>query len=266
VSSEIHKSEEQLYSAAPQSKKKQSYETKRDVSHENSHYLKLSEGTLPLIFEDNDYSKELKDEIVADLNRVYSRFKKHRIFPKPATTSFEIDGHIVESNEYVDFSVNDFYFVPRVIRINFADLIEINNTKHIVISKKLMGFYKEALHARKGLKEKFVQLNDFIDYVNSLDDSSSLSDEEVRELFVIFANNIFYDTEMMKIKRINSYLNERFNYRIRKPSLLNFEIINKGDDSVLCYRLIRIKKDDNSEGETAFCYVESRWRMVIPYN
>ncbi len=228
-------------------------------------YLKFSDSKWPMVFEDGEYSFELKSEIVADLNLIYSGFKKYRILSRYTTRTYKIDGHVLESKAYLNFSHNDYYFVPRVLVDNFGDMVKIKGVSTLVLSKKLVNSYKDALTFMKEHKVKYSEVDDFINFVNGLKESSVLNDNEVRNLFSIYSNNKFHDTKIMDMKILRSNLQELFKYNIRKPSLLDFVMMEDGDKKVPCYKTILIKRDESFVEETLLGYSESKWRLMLVF-
>ncbi len=124
-------------------------------------YLKLADGTeWPLIFEDGEYSRELIDEIVDDVNLIYSRFDKHVFISPNSARIFMLDGKAIKPEKYLSFSKNRDRYMPDQHFNNFGDLINIENTWNIVISKTLISEYEKALRFKKEHEDAFRKIDE----------------------------------------------------------------------------------------------------------
>ena len=223
-------------------------------------YLRLADGSKwPLLFEDGEYSKELIEEIVADINLVYSRFEKHQMSPEYYSKKFKIEGRDIKSESYFDITMNKGYYRPDPLAENFGFMVELDGKQHIIISKILIKEYEKALRFKNEHKEVFNKLITFLEYINELKDASHLSDDEVQELFYVYS----YGTNVLSLDIVRKNAKEIPFCRIRYPSLLEFSMINDGKNNLICGKTILFKKETGKAlYEINLCYSDQKWHIM----
>ena len=239
------------------------YNVRRHDSNLNiyspTYFLKVSDSAWPMILEDGEYSDELIDEIVADINLVYSRFMKHRILSGNPSRRVQIGGRVKKSESYLDFSINKGYFIPDILADNFGDLIETDGIYQIVISDLLIDQYKKALELKHDHEEAFNQLVTFIDFVNGLNASTNLSDSEVKELFYLYSEPI----KNLSLESLRRNAKKLPKYRIEAPSLLGFFILDNQKNLICCETILIKRETGEAVEEITLCNLGSKWRLTF---
>ena len=157
-------------------------------------YLKLADKEWPLVFEDGEYSDALLDEIVEDLDFVYSQFSEYRILPKRPKKNyavmpygdqvrFQINDRHVNSNAYLDFHFFNTSFFPDILFDYFGYLVTIDDRSHIVLPAGLINEYKKAIEFKNDHAKEFKRLQEFVYLLNSLGPVENIDISELVNLY-----------------------------------------------------------------------------------
>ena len=225
-------------------------------------FLKLADGSkCPLIFEDGKYTRELIDEIVADINLGYSRFDKHQISSAYYSRTFKIEGRDIKSKSYFDITMNKGYYRPDPLAENFGFMVEIDDKQHIVISKTLINEYDKALRFKKEHKEAFRKLDEFIQNFNNMDNIDDLSNDDLESFYYFDHLAPSIKDHVLPLPSAAKIIFTR--YSIRWNSLLNVRISQLKDESfgLLIAEMLLTKRNTNMViGEIPLVYSNSMWK------
>lgn len=118
---------------------------KQDLVQKKSYQLYLSNTNFPVLFEDGEWSNELKDFVMTDLNCIYNRVKFKKIIMRDPV-KVKIDNRTIIStngiyytNRYLPTFLNSSFLLP------FDHTISIDGTNYLFVSTNIMHLYQEKL-------------------------------------------------------------------------------------------------------------------------
>jgi len=247
-------------------------------SNPGSYRLTTASDEWPLIFEDGEHSHEVVSAAVSDINLVYSRFTEYRILAKPTVSGYRVGGRTLESKSYLDYRNNPSLYVPEALwQSNFGDFVEVDGTHHIVVPEVLLGEYEKAITRLSQHKVAFSKLDSFLEFVNGLEDSRELSDDDVIGLFYAVPppaseklsrehlEDFVKDFGMDTLRR---NADETFGYDLFRPSILDClmlkeELPEVKKDMLICKTYTKPRKSDRKLYESFLGYSRSGWHIIL---
>ncbi len=214
------------------------------VMHPN--YVKIANTDFPIILEDGNYSEEILNLALNDINSVYSQIKEYEINYSATNRSFTINGEKIQTNVYFYGGRQNFYAPSIFSKSNLGYLLEVNGKHQLILSNSLMNEYQKALLFKESNIKEIIKLDSFIQYINQLENIGSLSDAEVKDLFYFISPQL----TSIKIEKLRENAEMLVHYRIREPSILEFYYLNPNDDNKILV------------SETNLGYVDSKWHLI----
>ncbi len=231
-----------------------------DINLMNPIYVKIANTDFPVVVEDGNYSEELINTALDDINLVYSQLKEYYIGYSTNKKSFQINGNTIQTNVSFNRGNQDLYG-PRIFsESNFGYLLEVNGNHQLILSNSLMNEYQKALLFKESNIEEIIKLDSFIQYINQLENIGSLSDVEVKDLFYFITPHL----TSIKIEKLRENAEMLVHYKIREPSILEFYYLNPNDDNkILVSETLFLNRESNEViSETNLGYVDSKWQLI----
>ena len=231
-----------------------------DINLVNPIYVKIANTDFPVVVEDGNYSEELINIALDDINLIYSQLKEYYIGYSTNKKSFLINGNTIQTNVSFNRGNQDLYG-PRIFsESNLGYLLEVNGNYQLILSNSLMNEYQKALLFKKSNIEEILRLDSFIQYINQLENIGSLSDAEVEDLFYFISPHL----TSIKIEKLRKNAEMLVHYKIREPSILEFYYMNSNDgNKILVSETLFLNRESNEViSETNLGYVDSKWYLI----
>jgi hypothetical protein len=226
-------------------------------------FLRVQNHGWPLVFED----EKLVNEIVSEINMIYSRFSKYELLHSPTTKSYVVNGDIVKSETYVSFSKSKGYRVPEQYVGEFGRLVEINGQEHIVVPMQLINDYRKAVELKTDNMDAYIKLGEFIAFIDNLDPSYAFDYETLVNMYYLDHLTKNQKNEiLLEIKNDLPQIKNPFKEILYvKPSIL--DLYKGGSDgpfngALLANVLVINRKTKNVIIERPLVYAGSRWKII----
>ena len=108
-------------------------------------YVKIANTDFPIIIEDGNYSKELLNLALNDINSIYSQLKEYEISYRSPNRSYTINGENIQTNIYFYAGRQNLYAPSIFAKTNLGYLLEVNGEKHFILSNLILNEYQKAL-------------------------------------------------------------------------------------------------------------------------
>ena len=237
-----------------------SNEKSRNVINNNNvmypKYVKIANTDFPVVVEDGNYSDELINIALDDINLVYSQLKEYYIGHSTNKKSFLINGKNIQTNVSFNRGNQDLYG-PRIFsESNFGYLLEVNGNHQLILSNSLMNEYEKALQFKESFEVEVSKLDAFL---NRFNNDERFNDDEVPKLFFLSEHAKNFTIEVL---RENADLLK--NYYISPPSILEFSIqANGGNEVLICQTLLINDETNKVSNEIVLAFSDSEWRLVL---
>jgi len=131
--------------------------------------LKLRGRELPLVFEDDALSAELRQIIIADMNTMFGHLDDCVIGKMPYNKSASLSiggGTITTVEEIVAWEGRGVFKLPKYNAVQSNLIVRVDGSPHLVISRELIGAYRRAVTFREEHVKVFAALQQMIDEYN----------------------------------------------------------------------------------------------------
>lgn len=222
-------------------------------------YLNVAGIKYPVIIESKDgYSSNFIDEMIADIELLYSRFKKHEILEYSSKKKFVIKENVISSKAFITFK-----FRPDLIQDNPIYVAESEDTDHLVLTKELILGYEKAIKFKESHVEEFNKLYEFINFVNNLGDNPSLDD--LLSLYYFGFEPGLKNKAITELKNKFNNKNPLKRFNFLKPSILEVFISNEDlFKGFLMYETVCFDKKINKVCRIfPLMYIDSKWQIIV---
>ncbi len=217
--------------------------------------LKLGSKILPLVFEDGDYTEELRKVIIADMNLIFGHLGDYQFLKLHEPVWFVIGGRKIKAVEHIDFKgpgrswPDEYSGEARSRLIGCWFIVRLESKPYWVVERELIKAYRKTLDLRKKEPKGFKALDEFIKAYNG-GKFLKLPPEKLEDL--LFFADIKMKEEGGTRGIIEDFRKTSETHRLRSPSLLK---IKKVDTS----------KWDNlpDVGVTLFAHMRGYYRKHI---
>ena len=226
-------------------------------------YVNIANTEFQVVVEDGNYKEKLIYSAVKDISLVFSQLDEVVIKKSKDNNSFHVNGKTVMSNMYLYWGDQRFYGPEIFSNSNFGNLLEYEDGYKLILSIEVLNEYKKALKFNEYHKLEINKLPEFIHYINELKNVSSLSDDEVVDLFY-FVTPYLKSLTSIKIEKLRENAEGLLYYKIREPSILKYNYLNTdGGNKILVSESLFLNKENDEVVRVAnLGYVESKWHLI----
>lgn len=219
--------------------------------------IMVGENAVDLVFEDATISNSDKAIIVEDIQRVLSSGGKLKLkrYDDASKGSIGMTGRISIGPEG--------HHWPRAFWKNNFGQYRINektSKKELIVPKKLIDAYREAIIFKKTHSDVFENLDAFLAKLNKGFNPEKMSLSEKKTLFWFPPGEPSWNKESYYDKNIKGLKENSFSY----PSILTFkEKIFDGYCIVYCKPVVSMKNNPSSFDQVVFVFDGTSWRLGV---
>ncbi len=226
--------------------------------------LKLGSKTLPLVFEDGDYTEELRKVIIADMNLIFAHVEDYQFLKLHKPVWFVIGGRKVEAIEHIHLK-SPGVFRPETYKAAKSGLVvRLDGKRHLVVSRELLKAYRKALEFKKKNVKMFAQLEKFIETFNR-HGLPALKGDELDDYFWFHKSTLRYLEG--RRKNPNKFLKQFKSWKLTRLSLLNIEMLSESlpGEELDMFVAVICQLDDKGVpyNETGLVYHDGRWKIPM---
>ncbi|MGD9611792.1 MAG: hypothetical protein AB7V22_02700 [Kiritimatiellia bacterium] len=209
-----------------------------------------------LAFEDGILSPADKALIVEDIQHVLSTATVGKMDLKPYNDAKK---HSLGIEGSISLGAGGHYWPRAFWKNDFGDyrVDERTSKKMLVVPKKLIDAYREAIQFKNNHPEAFTSLDAFLEQINKGFQPEKMDLSEKKALFWFppgmpaWSKEEYYDDNLREMKTIS------FSY----PSLLTFQKVQIGNNTVIYCKPVIISKEDDNFYQMTLVYDGGRWRI-----
>lgn len=219
--------------------------------------FEFADVDLPLIFETDDLSDELRQVILADLSLIFGHFTGHSYFTPRTQHSFDIAGENLTAERGIQLDGEGAVW-PKELHGKLL-LVNQEGVDSLVISKEITSLYKQAWDLRN---ENIVALKELEGFIRSISEASAENPivREANELVWTPYKNAPQPDEIPNIVETFSAVN------LRLPSLLeisaNLEQQNEEEPSLSARTYLLDEGSNIPKTEIILVYQNRSWKFV----
>lgn len=227
--------------------------------------FKIGDTAFPILYEDQDCSKELKKLIADDINLIFSHLNKYEIMPIGSKQIVRALGEDREITHFIHFIGPQYG--PGNYKDYFGRLVEIKGEYHLIVPEPLIQAYERALVFKKQHSEAFDQLNHFLNTMNRISEIN-LRGADLKSMFYISDSSLRKEFDAMSHQELEKKMRGEYGkYKWRPPSILE---VKYGDEfgRELPHEIISNNYIYNDDGYfdsgIPFIYHNRKWKIFIP--
>lgn len=217
---------------------------------------------MPVVFEDQALPTDVKDTILDDFQLIYGHLSAEGRWTVRKPREVDVNDRKFKVTEGIILK-GGYKITPDKYQNEFmlVGVEETTQMEYIFVSKKLSDGYREALGLKAANEEAFQKLDEFIDFMNNIDEAT-LPESLDKLLYLPGEAQKFngpFDEDHSA-----EYRDGYGRYEYRKNSLLEFGIDEEYCGGNLIANIIMITKnsDPPKANEQLVVYHNGRWKFV----
>lgn len=219
--------------------------------------FEFADVDLPMIFESEDLSDELRQVILADLDLIFEHFTGHSYFAPRTKYSFDIAGESISVKRGIQLDGKGAVW-PQELHGSLL-LVEQEGVESLVMSKEIVSLYKKAWDLRNENIAVFEKLENFINSISEASAENPMK-REASELVWTPHKNAPQPDEIPNIVETFSAVN------LRLPSLLeiseNLAPQSKEEPSLSARTYLLDESSNIPKTEIILVYQNGSWKFV----
>lgn len=134
----------------------------REKTFSSSYTLYMANTNFPVVFEDGNWSSELKNFIITDLNRFNSSIEYLKSI-KSSPVQVKLNNKSMISTNIIEcYGKYSPWYVDESLDYLWGNIISINNVDHILLTKHVLNTYKTIFNLKNDDRDIFDKLNVFM--------------------------------------------------------------------------------------------------------
>jgi len=211
-----------------------------------------------IFFENTQLSREIKKIIIEDLNLNMAHLRSF---------SFLYIGKEKIGNipiNYVMGKIKPKRYYPKQLKC-FGGAVKDGENYTIIVPIKIINAYKKAIKLKKTNQDAFEKVNEFCFLLNS----PAMIDEQIKDIKK--TRSLFFSSPFKKDQDFVNNLLKIKKIKIRKPSLLDFKIVEIKNRRYLSFCTLQHYLRDNGttsesvKGALLYIYEKGSWKIYNPF-
>lgn len=218
---------------------------------------------VPVLFEDQRLTAGVKETVVEDYKLIHGHFKEYLFRPYDS-------GEVVIGDKKfkLSYAVNfkqGYRIRPDGYDFSTIAVVPDTQEKYLFISKHLSDGYQEALALKAKNTVAFDKLEEFIAFMNNLDEEPEISDTED---VVYLSQEAEKYRDIFERRTVSEFTDAYKQYKYKKLSLLAIKRVSETPEELkgmLVAHIVMLDKNKNDEfvDTPLLVYHDNKWKMFM---